>query len=126
MQIDENKLTKIIRKMIAARVLREGEIPNISPTTEQGLNNLSAIRILTIRAEEDSLEFEKIIRKELDLEDPNKMDALSQKVYVQAAREMASKIISAAVDMVKAVEHLPKLPAEGENAAPQVKLNVAK
>lgn len=91
------------------------------------MKNLLATRLLTIRAREAAFDFEKIIVKELGLLNPDEMDSLSQKVYVEAVETMQKRILDAVIDTIKSLSHLPKEQEEiksDESAKTDVNLNV--
>jgi hypothetical protein len=116
MQINEKELRNVITKMITEQFLKEDSV---------GMKNLLATRLLTIRAREAAFDFEKTIVKELKLMNPDDMDSLSQKVYVEAVEEMQKRVLSAVIDTVKSLAHLPQQQDEKEiGQDPGVHLNV--
>ena len=92
--------------------------------SESGITNLTATKRLAIRAQEAALDFEKTMVKELELIDPDEMDGMSQRIYLDATKVMGAKVRDAVLDAVKALTALPKkqqdeeLPSSSSSSSP--------
>lgn len=127
-QLFEQKLKQLISKMVGRRVrqLKEaGELDGLMPNAPQaappppesssGNANFDAVRSLGLKARQTALAFESDMRKELDLEDPNKMDKNSQELYAKAMDQFHTAMVASVTDAVEAIKTLPKR-AEPEGA----------
>jgi len=112
MKIKESKLREAIRKIVEQKILKEEEEMIQKPSaTQHGaehLNHFMAARTLKIAAEQAALDFEKQIVKEMGIQDPNAMDATSQRLYHQVMQKMHRSVANSVILAVQELSSLPK------------------
>jgi len=113
MTIKGSKLTEEdVRLLVRKRI--EEQLNEFSGTPNK--LDVSALRNMVELARSHAYTFESNFVKEFGLLDLNSMDPESQKIFIQAMKELTQKFIAAVMDAAKQVEYLPK-PQEDKKKA---------